>query len=64
LSGVLDLRRIYRLDIPGAKEQRGALNRLGEETAQVGKKLPFPISYNVGQYSFYNSIQKEKNADP
>ena len=25
----------------------------------MGKKLPFPISYNVGQYSFYTSIQKD-----
>ena len=48
-----------KLHIAGAKEQKGAVKILVEETAQVGEKLPFPISYNVGQYSFYNSIQKD-----
>lgn len=48
-----------KMHVEGAKEQRGAVKILVEATAQVGQKLPFPISYNVGQYSFYNSIQKD-----
>ncbi len=48
-----------QLHIAGAKEQKGAVKMLVEETAQVGETLPFPISYNLGQYSFYNSIQKD-----
>ena len=48
-----------KMHIEGAKEQRGAVKILIEDTAQVGQKLPFPISYNVGQYSFYNSVQKD-----
>jgi len=47
------------LYIAGAKEQRGAVKILVEDTAQEGRKLPFPISYNVGQYNFYNSIQRD-----
>ena len=45
--------------IAGSNEQKDAVKILVNETAKEGKELPFPISYNVGQYGFYNSIQKE-----
>jgi len=45
--------------IAGSNEQKDAVKVLVNKTAKEGKELPFPISYNVGQYGFYNSIQKE-----
>jgi len=41
-----------KMHIDGAKGQKGAVKTLVENTAKQGKKLPFPISYNIGQYSF------------
>lgn len=48
-----------KIHIAGANEQKGAVNTLVNETIEEGKEIPFPISYNVGQYGFYNSIQKD-----
>ena len=47
------------LHMAGAKEQKAAVKILVEQTVQVGNKLPFPISYNIGQYNYYNFIQKD-----
>jgi hypothetical protein len=47
------------INVAGAKEQRAAVARLIEEHAHEGQKLPFPISYNVGDYLLYKSIQKD-----
>ena len=47
------------MHIEGAKEQRGAVKILIEDTAQVGQKLPFPLSYDVGQYNYYTSNQED-----
>ena len=45
--------------LEGAKEQKGATKVLVEETIEVGKKVPFPISYFIDSYNFYSSVQKE-----
>ena len=47
------------IHVAGASEQKGAVNVLVNETAKEGEPLPFPVSYNVGQYGFYSSVQKE-----
>lgn len=48
-----------RIHIAGAREQNRAVKSLVEETVRQGAKIPFPIFYNIGHYSFYDSIQKE-----
>ena len=47
------------LNVSGVKEQRLAVAKLVEDHAVVGKKLPFPISYRVGEYLLYKSIQND-----
>lgn len=47
------------INISGVKEQRAAVATLVEDHAIVGQKLPFPISYKVGEYLLYRSIQND-----
>ena len=46
------------IHIAGMKEQQLAVAKLIEDHAVVGQKIPFPISYRMGEYQFYNSIQE------
>lgn len=46
-----------KINIDGVREQRVAVAKLVENHAVEGNKLPFPISYRVGEYLFYKSIQ-------
>jgi len=48
-----------QINISGVKEQRLAVTRLIEDHAVVGQKLTFPISYKVGEYLLYKSIQND-----
>lgn len=48
-----------KMHAEGVRRQKVAVKTLVEHTAKEGQKLPFPFSYNVGQYSFYHSIQKD-----
>jgi len=45
--------------IDGANEQARAAKVLIEETIRVGEKIPFPISYDTDNYSFYSAVQKD-----
>jgi hypothetical protein len=47
------------INITGVKEQRLAVSKLVEDHAIEGQKLPFPISYKVGEYLLYKSIQED-----
>ncbi len=47
------------LNVAGVKEQRLAVAKLVEDHAIEGQKLPFPISYKVGEYLLYKSIQND-----
>lgn len=47
------------LNVAGVKEQRLAVSKLVEDHAIEGQKLPFPISYKVGEYLLYKSIQND-----
>lgn len=48
-----------QLQLTDALEQINASKELVEETLEVGKKVPFPISYSIDEYNFYSSVQKE-----
>ena len=47
------------IHIAGAMKQRDAVAKLIENHVSEGQKLPFPISYDVGEYLLYKSLQKD-----
>jgi hypothetical protein len=47
------------LQINGIKEQKEAIRTLFEYTIKEKHTIPFPIFYNIGQYSYYCSTQQE-----
>ena len=47
------------INIAGMKEQQSAVTKLVEDHAIEGQKLTFPISYKMGEYVFYKSIQND-----
>jgi len=47
------------INVAGVKEQRIAVAKLVEDHAIEGQKLTFPISYKVGEYLLYKSIQHD-----
>jgi len=47
------------INIGGVKAQRLAVAKLVEDHAIEGQKLKFPISYKVGEYLLYKSIQHD-----
>jgi hypothetical protein len=47
------------LNVSGVNEQRLAVTKLVEDHAIVGEKLPFPVSYRIGEYLLYKSIQND-----
>jgi len=47
------------INIAGVKEQRLAVAKLVEDYAIEGQKLLFPITYRVGEYLLYKSIQND-----
>lgn len=47
------------INITGVKNQQIAVAKLVEDHAVEGQKLTFPISYKVGEYLLYKSIQHD-----
>lgn len=47
------------INVSGVREQRIAVAKLVEDHAIVGQKLTFPITYKVGEYLLYKSIQND-----
>lgn len=48
-----------RLHLAGANKQCKAVERLVAEQICEGQTIPFPISYSVGEYLLYKSLQSD-----